>query len=567
MTIDERIGFVTLATTDSYAAGALVLARSLRQANTVAELVCLVSNSISEGTRMRLESEFDEVVVVDVLNSNNDAMLTLLKRPELGVTLTKLHCWKLTQYQKMVFLDADTLVIQNVDDLFQRDEISAVADCGWPSCFNSGVFVFKPSIDTFNDLIEFAKNEGSFDGGDQGLLNDFFSDWSTKSIDRILPFGYNVHAAATYAYVPAFRRFKDQVKVVHFLGSTKPWSSKNPPAGEFSQFWQLWWSLYESKSSSNANSNNIAEKNSSTNSYDTPIMTPSGFTAVGHSHVFQPTSPVKAGFDIIQDHLNAQLSSADSEPAPKFDIKPTNLARPILFRKNSQSRKSSEPDSGHGSEIEEKTSPVGNQSILERATPKYVKASPEIITASKKKAFLTSAVPHPVLSVAQPAVEPVQQPVVCPRTPEKKRDEEINTETMIETRQEIQAQDPETELDEKSSKSEENTSSSIHPNTSDYIEEAKKICAGVFNNITERFSGEKSSNEEIENEDSETRDRARSYAIVEDRDIMASEREAAPIRKSRSMTDLLLSSNGVLIIGILGALVSAGYMFFRHQYS
>ena len=42
MTIGERIGFVTLATTDSYAAGALVLARSLRQVNTVAELVCLV---------------------------------------------------------------------------------------------------------------------------------------------------------------------------------------------------------------------------------------------------------------------------------------------------------------------------------------------------------------------------------------------------------------------------------------------------------------------------------------------------------------------------------------------
>merc|ERR1712037_261934 len=120
MTIGERIGFVTLATTDSYAAGALVLARSLRQANTVAELVCLVSSSISEGTRARLASEF---VDVDVLNSNNDAMLTLLKRPELGVTLTKLHCWKLTQYNKMVFLDADTLVIQNIDDLFQRDEI------------------------------------------------------------------------------------------------------------------------------------------------------------------------------------------------------------------------------------------------------------------------------------------------------------------------------------------------------------------------------------------------------------------------------------------------------------
>ncbi|CAG5090160.1 Oidioi.mRNA.OKI2018_I69.PAR.g12481.t1.cds [Oikopleura dioica] len=325
MTIGERIGFVTLATTDSYAAGALVLARSLRQVNTVAELVCLVSNSISEGTRTRLASEFDDVIVVDVLNSNDDAMLTLLKRPELGVTLTKLHCWKLTQYNKMVFLDADALVVKNIDDLFQREEISAVADCGWPSCFNSGVFVFKPSVDTFNELIEFAKNEGSFDGGDQGLLNDFFSDWSTKSIDRILPFGYNVHAAATYAYVPAFRRFKDQVKVVHFLGSTKPWTSKNPPQGEFSQFWQLWWSLYESNNQAKS-SENVSQNTSNNNSVETPVMTPSGFAAVGQSQPgFTPTSPAKAGFDIIQDHLNAQLSSEASEPAPKFDIKPSKV--------------------------------------------------------------------------------------------------------------------------------------------------------------------------------------------------------------------------------------------------
>ena len=173
---------------------------------------------------------------------------------------------------------------------------------------------------------------------------------------------------------------------------------------------------------------------------------------------------------------------------------------------------------------------------------------------------------------------------MVPKTPEKKSEEEINTETMIETCQEAQipAQIRETEV-VSSLQSEENTSSSIHPNTSDYIEEAKKICAGVFSNITERFSSEKSSttgSSEAENEE-DSRDRARSYAIIEDRgnyslisknhkkikDIMASEREAAPIRKTRSMTDLLLSTNGVLIIGILGALVSAGYMFFRHQYS
>jgi len=61
---------------------------------------------------------------------------------ELGITFTKLHCWRLTQYRKCVFLDADTLVLSNIDDLFERDELSAAPDAGWPDCFNSGVFVY-----------------------------------------------------------------------------------------------------------------------------------------------------------------------------------------------------------------------------------------------------------------------------------------------------------------------------------------------------------------------------------------------------------------------------------------
>lgn len=60
--------------------------------------------------RKALETIFDEVIIVDVLDSGDSAHLTLMKRPELGVTLTKLHCWSLTQYSKCVFMDADTLV-------------------------------------------------------------------------------------------------------------------------------------------------------------------------------------------------------------------------------------------------------------------------------------------------------------------------------------------------------------------------------------------------------------------------------------------------------------------------
>lgn len=66
---------------------------------------CLVHTS-----SLSLEDVFDEVIVVDMLDSRDSAHLFWLGRPDLGVTFTKLHCWTLTQYTKCVFLDADTLV-------------------------------------------------------------------------------------------------------------------------------------------------------------------------------------------------------------------------------------------------------------------------------------------------------------------------------------------------------------------------------------------------------------------------------------------------------------------------
>lgn len=47
---------------------------------------------------------------MDVMDSGDTAHLSLMKRPDLGVTLTKLHCWTLTHYSKCVFMDADTMV-------------------------------------------------------------------------------------------------------------------------------------------------------------------------------------------------------------------------------------------------------------------------------------------------------------------------------------------------------------------------------------------------------------------------------------------------------------------------
>jgi len=63
-------------------------------------------------------------------------------------------------------------VLTNIDELFERDELSAAPDVGWPDCFNSGVFVFRPSNDTYASLLQFAVTVGSFDG----KLGDVFVD-------------------------------------------------------------------------------------------------------------------------------------------------------------------------------------------------------------------------------------------------------------------------------------------------------------------------------------------------------------------------------------------------------
>ncbi|MEE6469038.1 hypothetical protein FKM82_008477 [Ascaphus truei] len=248
--------FVTLGTNDIYCQGALVLGKSLRNNRTSRKLVILVTSQVTGRMREVLNNVFDEVIEVGILDSADSIHLSLMKRPELGITFTKLQCWTLTQYTKCVYMDADTIVLCNIDELFDREEFSAAPDSGWPDCFNSGVFVFRPSIETFKLLVQFAEEHGSFDGGDQGLLNSFFNNWATADISKHLPFIYNLSISSIYTYIPAFKQFGSEAKVVHFIGTPKPWNCKYSPqtrwiveeeslsGHQHLSFLVLWWEIY-----------------------------------------------------------------------------------------------------------------------------------------------------------------------------------------------------------------------------------------------------------------------------------------------------------------------------------
>ncbi|XP_065084569.1 protein piccolo isoform X5 [Ochlerotatus camptorhynchus] len=250
----SNFAWVTLATNDSYSLGALVVAHSLKRVHTAHQLAVLITPGVSEAMKNKLRTIFNVVEEVNLLDSKDDANLALLKRPELGITFTKLHCWRLTQFEKCVFLDADTLVLRNCDELFEREELSAAPDVGWPDCFNSGVYVYRPSLETFSSLMQYAVTNGSFDGGDQGLLNSYFSDWAQKDIAKHLPFIYNTSSVASYSYLPAFKQFGQNTKILHFIGTAKPWLQNfnsesrqvHIPGGyqHLANFLQYWWDIF-----------------------------------------------------------------------------------------------------------------------------------------------------------------------------------------------------------------------------------------------------------------------------------------------------------------------------------
>ncbi|KAF8338293.1 uncharacterized protein EI90DRAFT_2991551 [Cantharellus anzutake] len=227
---NSRFAFATLVTSDSYANGALVVASALKELHLAPptppevafQTVCIVTpETVDVAIIKKLRQAFDIVFGVEIIEENQTKGLQLLGRPDLHLVLTKLHVFRLTQFDKIIFLDADVLPVRPLSHLFTLPhEFSAVPDVGWPDIFNSGVMVLTPGEDKFNEIMDVIKTRGSWDGGDQGVLNE----WRGNNWNR-LSFTYNTTPTAAYTYAPAYERFGSQISAIHFIGPNKPWSS------------------------------------------------------------------------------------------------------------------------------------------------------------------------------------------------------------------------------------------------------------------------------------------------------------------------------------------------------
>lgn len=236
--MDKRYTFVTLLSTHSYLPGVQILYRSLRKyGRTRYPLLCLCSRGIADEDMATLEAEGIEcrrlqesALSVVGGNANN-------KDTRWEYTFDKLLIWGLTEYDKIVFLDSDMMILNPIDDLFDRPAYSAVVDESFMQkehySLNSGLMVIEPDLAFKQKLLDAIrvvsdmKRDTKNGLGDQDVIQHCLPHWGDQQ-ELHLPLGYNVffYKAAEYAklgYSSSTTDENKQVRVIHFIFAMKPW--------------------------------------------------------------------------------------------------------------------------------------------------------------------------------------------------------------------------------------------------------------------------------------------------------------------------------------------------------
>ena len=211
---DSVRAYVTLCT-PSYFFGLIGLSRSLRNHSSV-PLICLVDSDFKFDDLLDLDNVYF-VRIPRLINSQYQPW-----RQEFSNVMSKLWVFGLTAFDKLVFLDSDVCIVSSVDELFECPSPSFAPDYVdhlHIQRFNSGIFVISPQASQFQSLLKFSNTAHSYDGGDQGILNHFFS-----GSHRWLPRRYNV--LRHHLYYEANVTIKpEDVAIIHYAVK-KPWEIK-----------------------------------------------------------------------------------------------------------------------------------------------------------------------------------------------------------------------------------------------------------------------------------------------------------------------------------------------------
>ncbi|KAK4486508.1 hypothetical protein RD792_009191, partial [Penstemon davidsonii] len=215
----QREAYATiLHSADAYVCGAIAAAQSIRMAGSKTDLVILVDESISDYHRSGLELAGWKIKTIKRIRNPKAE-----KDAYNEWNYSKFRLWQLTDYDKIIFIDADMLILRNIDFLFKMPEISATGNNG--TLFNSGVMVIEPSNHTFKLLMDYINEIESYNGGDQGYLNEIFTWWHRvpKHMNFLKHFWVGDDEVVKRKKVRLFEAEPPVLYVLHYLGN-KPWT-------------------------------------------------------------------------------------------------------------------------------------------------------------------------------------------------------------------------------------------------------------------------------------------------------------------------------------------------------
>eukprot|EP00127_Corallochytrium_limacisporum_P004223 Clim_evm168s157 gene=Clim_evmTU168s157 len=222
---------------EDYVLAIRVMFSSIQKVGTEADLVVMTAPSVSQETITLFQSEGIKIVPVDNIENPYKEMDANADKYQkhFEFTLNKLKAWTLTEYDRIVQLDADNVVAHNIDELFLCGHFCALFM--HPYLFHTGLFVLKPDMAVYEDMVAKLPSMYSHDGADQGFLNSYFSDMedapsfnpdhgkSEAPVQR-LPMAYNMNAWYFYESLGwehyAIGRWRETPYLVLGFPSPKP---------------------------------------------------------------------------------------------------------------------------------------------------------------------------------------------------------------------------------------------------------------------------------------------------------------------------------------------------------
>ncbi|XP_078347773.1 glycogenin-1-like [Oculina patagonica] len=228
------VTWLTAMVNDDFAVPALVLGHSIRTFSCQKNMIAFISERVSEGTRKALQSVGWNTRLVEEMDCNwldaklgGDRNSGWFGKPlghRIKGTHTRFHAWNYTHFSKIIYVDADYMLMTNIDHLFDIPDDFAAAPCSRPGvldpCFNAGLLVFRPDTKYHQEIMNLWWETTRKDTcpNDQVLLWHYYADADNW---KALPYAFNIRRII-YRPLNSF----------HFAccRPPKPWSAKCRPS-------------------------------------------------------------------------------------------------------------------------------------------------------------------------------------------------------------------------------------------------------------------------------------------------------------------------------------------------